>query len=1789
MMEFGVGFTDSMRQVGEFNLRLTNMGNQLDHMEKAFGKTGSVSREVFQKMREAIRAITDQVTAAGGSTEQLGKKLADAERHVATLFQKMAAENAKATLVAQSYNGEMSALNRMMADTSSKNTYINYQQKIQQITNKLVNENRFLRASIRAADSELGKSNANLKVNLAHKQYLATAERRLRNSGDKLVMTYAGLNSEQGRSNVMTQQYIATKKSQITEEFRLDAQLKTLERTLASLNGGQQEQIAKTQQLIAVRKAEITETMREDAELKKLERTLRSLNGGQQEAIVVARAAIAARKKIIVEALSERKAVDEVAAAIRREENQLIRLQVQSRMMSSSHGQKMTQLRQNIKEQENLNRILAMSTMQLLGFTGAQNRANLAMAAGSQSAAMLRAGLQGMNASIGMYTSGTIIMATATFAVAAAMRNAVTTGMEFTATMSRANAIMSTSTASWMTDSGKSFKAMEAQVRALGQSTIFTASQVAEGLNELGMAGLSAGDAIVALRPALSLANIANVSMARSADISTNTMMIFGMEASELGDIVDVMATAVNNSNTDIEQLANALTYAGPAAQTAGISFKDTTAAIEALANSGIKGSRAGSALRRMFVSILNPTKKGSAVISKYGLDVKDAEGNTRSLIDIVGQMSTAFKDLPGGERLGAIQNLVGVYATSPIAALVDQIDNLERFRRQLDETANAAEKMEKKIADNLKFDWKSVISSFEEVQLQAFDSVEGRLREASMSMSKYLIELTHPIPQAGETYEQTLIRQKEATNALTKAQEALNNAKKNGASEGVISALTGDVSTAQNSVSEESITKLDRMLQTAATAADVIGKLVLGILAFKLVSGNVMGAFSADLQKVSNHTAELNTRSQATTAIMRTSAATIPLSSTALLAQRGALIATSAAWGGLTGAVAATTAWMARWAAVAAGALRFVGWIGMIAGIGFAVKSIFDSNTTQSILDNKNSVDETRDSYLALKKSVEGFAIAKERAALGMQVEADTENKAKVEDRIKTRQEGIAVYEQAGLPTQALKDDLKGLILLNEDYARKIKAAQAELDKIGTTMLDVSEATDKQDAANRKAIEATNKLAEAQKNMLDKSRSGMNDLKGQSLVAKLTKEMQEAEAAAKGAEKYVMAVKVRLIDLASVEVGEDQRRLEEGRTQMYEAQLSAAGKLYEAEKNLGVARADMAAFVEKTRVANDAYTTAVKAGDVAAQNAAAKLRPGVDTYNRLTQALDGASEAFYKLQAAATFRLDLSNAKEALEDYYRTDEQKLAKAKQDLASLEAAAEPGPFASDALRDEAEAKRLGLKLTLLQKIDGMEKKGAKGEAAGDRAADKAADAAKRAIDSAQSAYDSLAKKIDPVTAAQRQLKKSTTDMTLLRANNKITVEQQILATGQLNLAYYEAVQALDKNKVALDAVKESYGTSPFLDTASDLAVMNQALDAGTLSLTEYIRLTDRLEEKRKESATSGLPTANLSVGDSSSSPFTDWVSTEVERAQGLSDFNKRHTDIGKGKEDELANLNDQFAARMDALNAQKLIEQGAEAEHNKKMIQLQEEFQRKRTSIIETAGKAQEEVTTKQTQYAEQMSTMALAAAMGTVSNVLATFASASADATTAQKVAFVAQKAIAVAQILMYTHLAAAQAMTIEGDDTKVMGFALSSFILGTGYANAGLVAGLAIGELASGGKSSSGGGGTQMYDTGGFIPYNRTGIAGEYGPELVSGPAHITGRGNSAAKLASNAKGGDGGGMQLIISPQINIEAGAAQSPDDAKRIGESVSAICVTEISKQIRPNGILDTWYRNKQQRG
>lgn len=1680
------------------------------------------------------------------------------------------------------YRAEMNALDQPLGQNNA-NLKVQRASKEHLATadSRLTASTASLKQILASLSTELGKLNANMKVQVQGETALATADQRLVNATKLKKVALEQLGTVRGHENVLTTTTVNIRRKEIAESLNLEARLAGLTRTNKSLNGGIQESIALMEQANRARLAEVLAAGNEKMALAAVEREIRSLNGGMAETLLRRQAVRNARKQDILDSMTEKKVTDEMAAALKRQENQLIKLQAQQKMLSSSQGVRMAQLKKEIGELERYNRLLAMSTAELFGFGRAAEKAALSQAVGSQSAAMLRAGLQGAQTSIGMYTSATIIAATATYALAAAIRSTITTGAKFTETMSRADAIMSTSNPSWMRDNTKSMQAMEDQVRALGQSSVYTASEVAQGLSELGMAGLSSGDAVLALAPSLALANIANVSMARSADIATNTMMTFGMGAKDLGGIVDIMATAVNNSNTDIEQLANALSYAGPAAQTAGISFKDTTAAIEALANAGFKGSRSGSALRRLFVSILNPTKKGSEVIRKYGLDVLDAEGNTRSLTDIVGQLNMKLGDLSGAERLGAIQNLVGVYATSAVSALVEQSDNLARLRRQLDDTAGASEKMQRRIADNLVFDWKQVISGYEEVQLHAFDSVEMRLRAASAGLSKWLIELTHPVAiRSGESYEDKLLRQKVATEQLIDAQKRLIQAQEYG-NKASIKTAEGDVVGARRNISQQSITELDRVLVSAENAARAIGFMVAGIVAFKLLSGNVASAFAEDTKRLADILGVAGGRAGEMAAHTRNLTMTSNVATPALKMQALAAGSAAGALQTMGNAASWASAKLSVLATYAAGAMRFLGWMGLIAGIGYAIYDAFDNDVDKQILDQRDAVGSLKDYYEKLKKAVEGYAVAKTRAALEVQLGSDKDNLSDTQARLAKFKKGLELDRKANLPTQALEDEIGNLTALQQQFEQKITNTEQALGKLGTTQLEVARASDRQYEANERVRAKTDELATAQRNLAAASRRTGTDIAKQSLVHKLTEELKALEIQSAEASRAAVDVQARLVDLADAEALNDKTRLEEGNKTIYSERLSAAGKLYEAEKKMLEERGKMGELVAKSAVDNARYELAVKGGDGALAAAMANARTGQGVYEDLSKSLNEASEAYYKLAAASRTTINLANAQEALADYHRTPEQKLADRKNALINNRNSKDGigVPLPTKALRDEAEAERLDGERKLLEEIDSIEKSLERKGKSGESEAERLAKEAKQALDSAQSTYDTLAKKIDPVTAAQTELKKATEAMDLLLAHKKITVDQYRLAMSELNVAYYEAKKALDLNAVALEAVKQQYNTSPLLKEAQDLTVLTQARKDDAISLQEYNRILERMDTARKESLISSLPKANLQVGDGSDSPFTDWAGTEIERAQGLSDY-KKAADVAKNNEvDAGAGLDDKFKKDLEELNARKLLEQGAEAAHTKKLLEINEKYAKDKQNLVTTAGKTQQTIVDEQAKYAEQMASMATMAALGSIGNILGSFASASEDATSAQKAAFIAQKAITIAQILMYTHLAATQALTIPGDSTKVMGLTLASFITATGYANAGLVAALAVGELATGSNSS----GTQMYDTGGTIPYNRVGIVGEYGPELVQGPAHVTGRGASASRLnGSNV-------YDITLAPVIHVTtdgSGGGTGADQergAKAVAEAVRGQVMATLQDQMRPGGVIDTFVK------
>ena len=198
--------------------------------------------------------------------------------------------------------------------------------------------------------------------------------------------------------------------------------------------------------------------------------------------------------------------------------------------------------------------------------------------------------------------------------------------------------------------------------------------------------------------------------------------------------------------------------------------------------------------------------------------------------------------------------------------------------------------------------------------------------------------------------------------------------------------------------------------------------------------------------------------------------------------------------------------------------------------------------------------------------------------------------------------------------------------------------------------------------------------------------------------------------------------------------------------------------------------------------------------------------------------------------------------------------------------------------------------------------------------------------------------------------------------------------------------------------------------------------------------------------------------------------------------------------------------------------------------------------------------------------------MVLASMAGSLSEMMGMVASAAEEGSSAQKIAFAAQKALAVAQIILQTHVAVANANSTAPNGISP----LAPWILGQGYASAGLVAALAVGEMTSK-SSSSDSSYAGAYDKGGYIPTGKHGIVGEYGPEIVNGPAHVTGREATARKLS-----GAGGNVTIAPVIQIDYKSEGGGSGEDSKKdaalLANTVKIVVLDTIKNELRPNGML-----------
>jgi len=211
------------------------------------------------------------------------------------------------------------------------------------------------------------------------------------------------------------------------------------------------------------------------------------------------------------------------------------------------------------------------------------------------------------------------------------------------------------------------FSRMNDKARELGATMPFTATQAAEGMQKLAMAGLDADQVLGSIESTLTLATAGAIDLAEASDIATNIMTAFGMSVEELPRVVDELTATFAGSNTSLTQLAQGMKFVAPIASAAGISFTETSAALGLLGNAGIQATLGGTALRGSITKLLNPSDKAKEALDRLGISVTDSSGNMRSLTDIVGQFEKV------GLSASDAMTIFGLRAGPGFTALVNQ------------------------------------------------------------------------------------------------------------------------------------------------------------------------------------------------------------------------------------------------------------------------------------------------------------------------------------------------------------------------------------------------------------------------------------------------------------------------------------------------------------------------------------------------------------------------------------------------------------------------------------------------------------------------------------------------------------------------------------------------------------------------------------------------------------------------------------------------------------------------------------------------------------------------------------------------------------------------------------------------------------------------------------------------------------------------------------------------------------------------------------------------------------
>ena len=298
-----------------------------------------------------------------------------------------------------------------------------------------------------------------------------------------------------------------------------------------------------------------------------------------------------------------------------------------------------------------------------------------------------------------------------TGAVTALGTAAVKTAADFDSAMSQVAAVSGAT--------GSDLEALRDKAREMGAKTKFSASEAAEAMNYMAMAGWKTGDMLDGIEGIMNLAAASGEDLATTSDIVTDALTALGLSAADSGHFADILAAASSNANTNVSMMGETFKYCAPVAGALGFTAEDTAEAIGLMANAGIKSSQAGTAMRTMLTNLTGEVKFSGAAFGEMTVQTTNADGSMRSLGDILADCRVAFSQMSESERSANAEALVGKNAMSGFLAVMNAApSDIEKLNSAITNCDGTAEKMATTMQDNLEGQLTILKSQLEELAI---------------------------------------------------------------------------------------------------------------------------------------------------------------------------------------------------------------------------------------------------------------------------------------------------------------------------------------------------------------------------------------------------------------------------------------------------------------------------------------------------------------------------------------------------------------------------------------------------------------------------------------------------------------------------------------------------------------------------------------------------------------------------------------------------------------------------------------------------------------------------------------------------------------------------------------------------------------------------------------------------------------------------------------------------------------------------------------------------------------